>query len=71
MVQITKELVHAQAGQLGGALPTPERAEELAVTLNVLIGALDEASKRLPLEAEPSNMARALDELAGDLGNER
>jgi hypothetical protein len=47
-------------------LPTSERAEELAVTLNVLIGALDEASKGLPLEAEPSNMARALDELAGD-----
>ena len=66
MAQITKELVLAQAGQLGGALPTPERAEELAVTLNVLIGALDEASKGLLLEAEPSNMARALDELAGD-----
>jgi len=66
MGQITKELVLAQAGQLGGELPTPERAEELAVILNVLIGALDEASKGLPLEAEPSNMACALDELAGD-----
>ena len=66
MAQITKELVLAQAVQLGGELPTPERAEELAVILNVLIGALDEASKGLPLEAEPANMARALDELAGD-----
>jgi hypothetical protein len=47
-------------------VPTPERAEELAATLNVLIGALDEASEGLPLEAEPSNMARALEELAGD-----
>ena len=66
MVQITKELVLAQAREFCGALPAPERAEELAATLNVLIGALDEASKGLPLEAEPSNMARALDELAGD-----
>ena len=66
MVQITKELVLAQAREFGGALPTPERAEGLAATLNVLIGALHEASEGLPLEAAPSNMARALDELAGD-----
>jgi hypothetical protein len=66
MAQITKELILAQAREFGGAVPTPERAEELAATLNVLIGALDEASEGLPLEAEPSNMARALEELAGD-----
>ena len=66
MAQITKELILAQAREFGGAVPTPERAEELAATLNVLIGALDEASEGLLLEAEPSNMARALEELAGD-----
>lgn len=66
MAQITKELVLAQAREFGGTVPTPERAEELAATLNVLIDALDEASEGLPLEAEPSHMARALDELAED-----
>ncbi|MDA0230252.1 MAG: hypothetical protein O3B21_08680 [Proteobacteria bacterium] len=66
MAQITKELVLAQAREFGGTLPAPARAEELAATLNVLIGALDQASEGLALEAEPSNMARALDELAGD-----
>ena len=65
-MQVTKTLVLAQAREFGGALPAPERAEELAATLNVLIGALDEASEGLSLEAEPSNMAYALDELAGD-----
>ena len=66
MSEISKELILAQAREFGGTMPTPERAAELAATLNVLIGALDAASAGLPLEAEPANMARALDELAAD-----
>lgn len=66
MAQITKELVLAQAREFGGTVPPPERAEELAATLNVLIGALDKASVELTLEAEPANMARTLEELAED-----
>ena len=66
MAGITKEHILAQARVFGGTLPTAERAEELAATLNTLIDALDEASAGLPLEAEPSHMARTLDELAGD-----
>ncbi len=66
MAQITKELILSQAREFGGKLPAPERAEELAATLNVLIGALDEASVGLTFEAEPANMARTLEELAED-----
>ncbi|MDP7343490.1 MAG: hypothetical protein QF767_09090 [Alphaproteobacteria bacterium] len=66
MAQISKELILAQAREFGGDVPTAERAEELAAILNVLIGALDEASADLPFEAEPANMARTLDKLAGD-----
>jgi hypothetical protein len=64
MTGITKERILAQAREFGGAMPTAERAEELAATLNVLIGALDETSVGLALEAEPANMTRTLDELA-------
>ena len=66
MAQISKEFILAQAREFGGNMPTPERAEELAATLNVLIGALDEASAELSFEAEPANMARALEDLAAD-----
>ena len=66
MAGITKERILAQAREFGGEMPTPERAEELAATLNTLIGALDAASAGLGFGAEPANMARALDELAGD-----
>ena len=66
MAGITKELILAQARVFGDTLPTAERAEELAATLNMLIDALDEASAGLPLEAEPAHMVRTLDELAGD-----
>ncbi|MEE8173479.1 MAG: hypothetical protein V3T62_11170 [Alphaproteobacteria bacterium] len=66
MAQISKELILAQAREFGGKLPSPERAAELAATLNVLVGALDEASADLSFDAEPANMVRALDELARD-----
>ena len=66
MAQITRELVLAQAREISGGQPTPERAEELARTLNLLIEALDEAAADITLEAEPAKMPRALDEAAGE-----
>ncbi len=66
MAQISKELILAQAREFGGKLPSPERAAELAATLNVLIGALDEAAADLSFVAEPAKMQIALDELARD-----
>tara|TARA_A100001037_G_scaffold198590_1_gene177642 strand:- start:267 stop:467 length:201 start_codon:yes stop_codon:yes gene_type:complete len=66
MPNISKENVLAQAREFGGEMPSEARAEALAANLNVLIGALDEAAADLPLEAEPADMARTLEELAGD-----
>jgi len=66
MTRFDKELVLIQAQQFGGKVPSEARAEELAAHLNTLIGALDMVSTDLPLEAEPADMARTLEELAGD-----
>jgi hypothetical protein len=66
MADISKEQVLAQARVFGGEMPSEARAEALAANLNVLIGALDKAAADLPLEAEPADMARALEALAED-----
>jgi len=66
MTQFDKDLVIAQARQFGGKIPSQARAEELAAHLNTLIGALDKVSTDLHPEAEPADMARKLEELAGD-----
>ncbi len=66
MKQIEKDLVLVQARQFGGKMPSETRAEELAAHLNTLIGALDTVATDLPLEAEPSDISRTLEELARD-----
>ena len=66
MTQFDKDLVISQARRFGGKIPSEARATELAEHLNTLINALDMVSIDLPLEAEPADMARTLEELARD-----
>ncbi|PPR19912.1 MAG: hypothetical protein CFH38_01641 [Alphaproteobacteria bacterium MarineAlpha10_Bin1] len=66
MSGISKEHILQAAREITGAKPTPERAEELAGTLNVLFTALDKVASDVTFEAEPANMHTALDQLAGD-----
>ena len=66
MAQFDKDLVLAQARKFGGKIPSQARAEELAEHLNTLINALDTVSNDLSLDAEPADMVRTLEELAGD-----
>jgi len=66
MSGISKEHILQAAREITGAKPTPERAEELAGTLNVLIAALDKVASDVAFETEPANMKTALDQLAAD-----
>ncbi len=66
MAEISRERILTEAREITGGKPTPERAEELAGTLNMLIEALDKAAADVPFEAEPANMRTALDQLARD-----
>lgn len=58
-----RDLILAQAKEIQNLSPTPERAAELAATLERLMAVVREASTDMPFDSAPSDYLSVLDEV--------
>ncbi len=64
MARISADLIAAQATAAGRKPPSPERAAALAVAVELMVQAADDAASGLAFESEPAHIVIAMDETA-------
>ena len=64
MPRIRPETVTLHAEDVIGRTPEEGRDQTLSATLSTLLDALDDSARDLPLETEPADFTKALEELS-------